>query len=595
MKSRTSFCNAALLKKTLHRGMPIWGIYLLSWLAFSPMTIISRADWMQSHEVRQYILEAVVANSHIVPALYGLAVACLVFSYLYKSRSANFFAALPLKRETHFLTNYIAGLLFALLPNLIVAGVTLLAGGMTGTMVLKEVLIWYGMSALSYVFFFSFAAFCAMLVGHLAALPILYAVLNFTVVVLEAIVKSILSTFVYGLYYNSDSALSFLSPVWHMLNNQIPDVTRIWEGDLIVGYTMKNWEYPLILFFVGIGFAVLAFLLRKGRRMESAGDIIAVNRLKPVFLYCFTIGCSLVIGWVLVAFMIGSVKESNFLPVLLCLLAGALFGFFTGQMLLHKSLRVFRKRYWVNFAVICAIITAAMLCCKLDVFGYARYVPQADQVKAVSLDYGSEQMTEDPKLIAMVIDLHQDILDQREDSERSIQLDYNRRTMYINYKLNSGKTVLRRYTIPVMSDENSLIRQYEAIYNDPEYLIEKSLPTGYKPEDIDYAFVYNWTNSEIKLTREEAYRLLKYGVEPDIRSGAMEGRHWSDNGSPTVTVEEYKALELHLELYFTGTEDKAWDGRYCSFSFNSGCVNSLKILEDLGIDTDAEEMDLTKE
>jgi len=593
MKSRTSFCNTALLKMTLHRGMPIWAIYLLSWLAFFPMPIISQG--MDHHQVRLFILEATVANSHIVPAFYGLASACLVFSYLYKARSANFFAALPLKRETHFLTNYIAGLLFALLPNLIIAGFTLLAGGMAGTMVLKEVLIWYGMSALSYVFFFSFAAFCAMLVGHLAALPILYAILNFTAIVLESIVKSILSTFVYGLYYNSDSTLSFLSPIWHMLNNQIPDASRIWEGDLIVGYALKNWEYPVILFFVGIGFAVLAFLLRKGRRMESAGDIIAVNRLKPVFLYCFTIGCSLVIGWILVAFMIGSVKSSNFLPVLLCLLAGALFGFFAGQMLLHKSLRVFRKRYWVNFAVICAIITAAMLCCKLDVFGYARYVPQADQVKAFSLDYGDEEFTEDPRLIAMVIDLHQDILEQREASERSILQDIGQRTVCINYKLNSGKTVLRRYALPIRNEENSLIRQYEAIYNDPVYLIEKHLPTGYTPEDISYAFVYNWNYNEIKLTRDEAYRLLKYGVEPDIRSGAMEGRYWSDNGGPSVTVEEYKALELHFELYFTGTEDKAWNGRYCSFSFNSGCVNSLKILEELGIDTDAEEMDLSKE
>lgn len=593
MKSRTSFCNTALLKKTLHRGMPIWAIYLLSWLAFFPMSILSRG--MDSHELKRFILEAAVANSHIIPAFYGLAAACLVFSYLYKARSANFFGALPLKRETHFLTNYLAGLLYALLPNLIIAGLVLLAGGMSGTMVLKEVLIWYGMSAMSYVFFFSFAAFCAMLVGHLAALPILYAILNFTVVVLEAIVKSILSTFVYGLYYDGLSELSFLSPIWHMLNNQIPDAERIWEGDLIVGYALRNWEYPVILFFVGIGFAALAFLLRKGRRMEAAGDIIAVNRLKPVFLYCFTIGCSLVIGWVLVAFLIGSVQAANFLPVLLCLLAGALFGFFAGQMLLHKSLRVFRKRYWINFAVICAVITAAMVCCRLDVFGYARYVPQADQVEAISLSEGEEQMTDDPKLIGMAIDLHRDILDQREVSERSILQGNNWRTVYLNYKLNSGKTVLRRYEIPIQGEDASLIRQYEAIYNDPEYLLEKRLPTGYKPEDINYAFVYNWTHSEIKLTRDEAYRLLKYGVEPDIRSGAMEGRYWSDNGGPSATKEEYGHLDLHFELYFTNTEDKVWDGRYCSFTFNTNCVNSLKILQELGIDTNPETTDFKTE
>ena len=45
--------------------------------------------------------------------------------------------------------------------------------------------------------------------------------------------------------------------------------------------------------------AVIALLLHRFRRMESAGDVIAIRHLKPVFLYCFTVGCSLVLGYVL--------------------------------------------------------------------------------------------------------------------------------------------------------------------------------------------------------------------------------------------------------------------------------------------------------
>lgn len=585
MKSRTSFCNTTLLKKALHRGMPVWGIYLLSWLALFPLRMISRSDWMDAKEARRYVLDAIVVNSHILPAIYALAAACMVFGYLYKARSANFFAALPLKREAHFATNYIAGLLYALLPNLVIAVFTLLAGAIIGVSLWQEVLIWYGMSAMSYVFFFSFAALCAMLVGHLAALPILYGILNFTAVVIEAIVRSILSTFVYGLYYDGGGIFNSLSPVWHMLTESYPDVNSVWEADTIVGWTLGDWQYQVILFFVGLVFAVLAFLLRKYRRMESAGDIIAVNRLKPVFLYCFTIGCSLVIGWVLAAFLADFESSANFIPLLLCLLAGALFGFFAGQMLLHKSLRVFRKQYWFNFGVICVVITAAMLCCRLDVFGYSRYVPKAEQVLAINLDRSDLGYVDDPELIDKVIALHTDIIAQQSESEAALRKGfYNYRTIYLNYKMVGGNTVMRRYTIPIKEDANSLMRQYEVIYNDPEYLIEKSLPTGYTAENIEHAFIYIYGKEYVDepyLTPEQAYRLLKYGVEPDIRAGALESRYWTSDG-PVATTLEY--LQMHLELNFRNTEDKEWDGRYVTFQFNTDCVNSLKILEELNID-----------
>lgn len=586
MKSRTSFCNKALLKKALQRGLPIWGVYLLAWISFLPMRLITSSDWMRELSMKEYVLSAAVTNSHILPALYGLAAACLVFSYLYKARSANFFAALPMRRETHFTTNYIAGLLYALLPNLIIAVLTLLAGAFNGVLLLKEVLIWYGISAMAYVFFYSFAAFCAMLVGHLAALPLLYGVLNFTVVVIESIVRDLLSTFVYGLYYNGDNSLTFLSPLWHLLGGAMPDVVAVRPDNIVIGYAIEKWEYLAVLFAAGLVLTALAFLLRKGRRMESAGDIIAVNRLKPVFLYCFTFGCSLVIGYVLTAFVVRT-SYTNFLPVLICMLVGAFLGFFGGQMMLHKSLRVFRKRYWINFVVICAVITAAMLCGKLDLFGYSRYVPDADDVKAISLDRGDTEYTEDPRLIEMTVALHQDILDQRDEVEYAVNSGYNYQSVYLNYQLNSGKKVLRRYYVPTNSDASanpdSFIRQYEAIYNDPEYLLRKTLPATYGPENISHAIVWHWLNSEIVLSSEKAYYLLKHGIEPDILAGALEYRSWSD-GAATVTKEPVY-LDIHLELFFERTEDQSWEGQYRSFSFNDQCVNSLKILEEWGIDT----------
>ena len=126
-----------------------------------------------------------------------------------------------------------------------------------------------------------------------------------------------------------------------------------------------------------------------------------------------------------------------------------------------------------------------------------------------------------------------------------------------------------------------MIRQYEEIYNDPAYVLERSLPTDYTAEDIQFSTAWDKTNSEHALTRQQAYHLLKYGVEEDIKAGVLETRYWSTDDGPTVAKFEY--LELHFEVSFEGTEDTNWNNRYCSFSFNTECANSLKILKEYGL------------
>ena len=60
----------------------------------------------------------------VVACLYGVAVAMAVFSYLYSARSVSLMHSLPIRRSGLFLTNYISGLLFFVVPNLILCGIT---------------------------------------------------------------------------------------------------------------------------------------------------------------------------------------------------------------------------------------------------------------------------------------------------------------------------------------------------------------------------------------------------------------------------------------------------------------------------------------
>lgn len=599
MKSRTSCCNGTILKKQLLRGLPLWGIYLAAWIMALPMHLLSRSQWPRPMEAKIYVLELASVNTHIIPALYAVAAACLLFSHLYNSRSANFFGALPLRRETMFTTNYLAGLLFFAVPAVLTTALTVAAGLAVGVNVAKEALIFLGCSAMAYVFFFSFAVLCAMAVGHLVALPLLFAVLNFTTVVVEAIVREIVSTFVYGLYFQSPLVSAPFSPLYQLLAEEPVRVRSVFETvhnvTTVTGYEFYNWGLLPVYCAVGVVFAAAAFLMYRHRHMETAGDVISGKVLKPVFLYCFSVGCALVACITLCTIVIPGYNSTNFLPVTLFLLAGAVVGYFLGQMMLHKTLRVFRKQHWLNCSVVCAVLVALMLCCRFDAFGYGRYVPEADEVQTVTIGSGSA-CSEDPAQIDRVLRLHHSLVDRQRETEQMLRggTTYSP-SVTIRYKLTNGREISRRYAIPVTketaADPDSLICQYEAAYNDPDYVILRHLPDHYTTEDIVRASISMETgNRQFYLTPTESYTLLKHGIEADIRDGNLGTNYWTDNLrfqtddgaliAESVKVEEAEDwIGCHLEFEF---DQNMEDDRFCYFTVRTTYTHTIAALRQLG-------------
>lgn len=559
MKSRMSCCNGAILKRTLFRGLPLWGAYLLCWLIAMPVVLLSNGEYQEIVYLKNYVLEVAANTCNIINFAYGLAVACMVSNYLYKSRSANFFGALPLRRETLFLTQYLAGLCFALLPNLVIAVLTIPAGAYWGANMVLECAIWFAAQMLGFIFYYSFAMLVAMIVGNLIALPLVYGVLNFTAVVVEAIVRQLLDIFVKGAWFSSDFIFDWASPLYYVLSSgNGPRVRNNWANDVFVSSTFHNWELLLIYAAVGVACAVLAFFIHKKRRMESAGDVIAVRHLKPVFLYGFTMGCGLCIGYFLAAVILGGASIAGFVPVLLCMLVGAFIGYFVGQMMLHRSVRVFRSRYFANYGVVAAVILAVMLCVRFDLFGYSRYVPNAEDVVGIDIGYptGTDERSTDRELIEQAVAVHKIMM-----QEEPTVADWGRRTAYLTYYMKDGRVVRRSYDLAVSDalsrDANSAIRQYEALINDPDYIVIRELGTDYTAAEIEHCNIYNHHGDEVYLTRQEAYDFLKTCVEPDLRESKM---GFSDYAGRQEVYPEY--AEMSITVGFSEPSDE--DGRTMS-------------------------------
>lgn len=589
MKSRTSFCNAAILRRILRSGLPLWGSYLLIWLVIFPMSFYSSGRWNEYLAIQDQILSLTAYGSHVFGFFYGLASACLVFCWLYKSRSANFFGALPVSRTSLFLTHYLAGLLFAVVPQLIVLLLSLPVGFVWGApgMMLGDLATWFAITTLTYLFYYSFAVLLAMIVGNLIALPLLYGVLSFTAIVVEVLVRDLLRYCVYGLSGTHSLLFDWLSPFYYfVLDGNGMDIENVWNaaGRLLLRYRLVGWEPVLILAALGVAFAGIAFFLHRGRRMESAGDVIAIRRLKPVFLYGFTLGCAVVLGYLLVNVIIpSSLGTERFWGITLCLLAGATLGYFAGQMLLHKSMRVLRRRYLVNWATVCAVIFAAMLCVRFDITGYSSYVPDAQEIQRASLGYSGE-FSDDTWFIERVRHLHQGCIDQQEAIESRGTDSYNFR-ITLSYELHDGSIVERQYLLPCADEQyqnaDSLACQYETLYNDPYYKLLRKLPRDFEGLRIESCHLYNNNdNDSVWLNQQEALEFLSTCLAPDLRDSSMGNTSWND--ASVYTVNSY--VDLWVDICFAPEErQKEGVNQYYCFTVTEDAYRVLDYAAQRGL------------
>ena len=134
MRSGTSFFDGTVFKKTVFRFWPLWGVYFAGWLMALPLSglMALRTDsygWTGfGNSMRYFSFNRVPAMGEMAlqaEVIFGVLAAMAVFSHLYSARSANLFGSLPIRREGLFLTHYLAGLSFLIVPNVVIFLLTL--------------------------------------------------------------------------------------------------------------------------------------------------------------------------------------------------------------------------------------------------------------------------------------------------------------------------------------------------------------------------------------------------------------------------------------------------------------------------------------
>lgn len=548
MKSKISFFNAGIFKSMLKRFWPLWTAYFAVWFMCLPLPLlVARLQGVKESAVTVVTaaMKTSVDASVVSGFLMGILAAMAVFGFLYNSRSCGMIASTPVRREAVFCSAYLAGALPVLVANLLIAVLNwlfTLSSGIEGACIFKMNAILFAVNSMEFLIFFSIAAFIAMLTANIVALPALYLIFNFVFLGMEYVVRMLYGMFVFGYNELPDCILEFMSPLIYLF-------IRIGLSATKAAVTLTNWSALLGYIIAAVVLTAAALLLYRKRRMESAGDVIAVKSLRPVFKFCVT-ACSALCFGLLFFVIISTLFTSLSMSMLVLsagLIIGAFIGYFASEMLLKKSFHVF-KGSWKGFVITAVLCIVFAFVCVTDLFDLSSQLPDIDDIEMIvcNREAGGYDVTERSDIEA-ILDVNKAIIDDRDKYEGLDDTGYESvGYVSLRYKLRDGRVICRGYTLLI--DDN-----YKAYYAALGSVnIVKSCFTPEIPVTVqnvyDASFQYPSGSGElnsISLTPEQAVDFYENALMKDIENGAKKP-HIPEMSSTagTDTPDSYVYIEL---------------------------------------------------
>ena len=436
MKLRTLFFDKTVLRKDITRFAPLWAIYFIGGL----LVMLNVADSTSAHGYNAANnVGATITYFSIINLFYAGIAALLLFGDLYNSRLCNALHAMPMRRENWFITHLVSGMLFSLVPN---------AVGMLFIMFRLEsywyvTLIWMLGMTMQYLFFFGLAVLSCFCVGNRFAMAAVYGILNGASMIAYWFVQLVYQPLLYGVEISSEPFL-LLCPIAQLVRNNemlVWKAVNPYKSIYSVAFG-DGWGYLAVLGVLGVALLALSLVMYRRRKLESAGDFIAVSPLAPIFSVVF----ALCVGAVFAMF--GELLGKSYVPYLL---VGLVVGWFSGRMLLQRTVKVFSGKNFLRIGILVVAVLLSIGLTKLDPLGITRWVPEADRVASLTVSddrnfyYNGgnegELKTEDPEKIQEFIDIHKYIIEtgaSDENDDRSVRL-------YLNYTMKDGRKINRSY------------------------------------------------------------------------------------------------------------------------------------------------------
>ena len=556
MPSKKSFFNRTLFRKNLSRFWPLWGgaslvgsllpLYMLLALLSGSAHHIDAAEF--SYVL--YMAAAMAGPSFC--AVYAIACATLVWSYLYNSRAVGLMHTLPVDRTCLFVTNTLSGLAMMLIPFVVVGSFVCLTALFWGFFDLVAAVNTALMILLLTTAFFGLATFCAMLTGNAFALPVLYGLANFLAPLLEQLSASLASAFLIG-SPGGQGVFNFLSPLIQIYQSISVQEIHDNAGE-VEAYYVEGFGTLAAYGLAGAVLLALAWLLYRRRASERAGDIAAFRALRPIFRYGLALLSTLTVGRMVYELLWGTLFQpglyAQFVPMAVCMALAGVLGYYVASMLLEKTLRVFRGSIR-GVALTCAGVVALCALIRLNILGVERRVPKLEDVEWVQLSNSGRVLNYDvetqPELAARLVEVHQAIVDDRNYLHQSDYGMENYRYFTITYKMKNGSVFTRRYCLKFeedrVTDPETFDGKLAALYKDPEIIASQiAIPEDAVLLDI---MVYNNSYGAESLDPSDRQRVYEALLQ-DAQEGNVPGEdvmRWDTPSYECFVHVEYRRLD----------------------------------------------------
>ncbi len=594
MQSKTSssdFFNKTLFTKNRKRFWPLWVGYsfILLWF-LSAMTFLSlhlqffgvdnEHMW---HSTIDFIYNDALESCFPIAAIFSLFMALAVFSYLGNERSCYYFHSLPLTRNQLLSNGFISGLGMMFIPNLVFYLFTNFICWSDGLNAIKALSFWLLLITVEELFFFSLAALCMIVFGHNIASPVMYVILIFYSELMALLLNGLYQNLFYG---SSDSLvtipennpLGIISPLRFFNSFSFYADEKLVKANVYECYKPYGfWMVIITSLIVTAIFISAAVLLYNRRKSEHAGDVVAIDFLKPVFRWVFGISFAILFTTMITETLMSSINYTTkiLITTLVLLVIFGVISFIAAEMIIRKSFRVFKgigKRFWTYTAFIVAISFGLLFAGDR----VTKYVPDNSDVKEIRLNVSSYEFAfTDRNDIDMLMDCHRSIIEDKDDLVTMLKVSGVFRLNY-EYVLENGKTIERNYFIPT---------EYKVARNLSEFFVENAVSLIFGDPDktrydscelclMDKNQYYDYREFYSDQTKEIVKALIK-----DYESGYITLEEMAPDFAGIYRYSDYPGSGYYrLELRRSAFYQKDYLYNLHVLFFNEKCINTMEYL-----------------
>lgn len=594
MESKTSFFNKTIFMKDIKRFWAIWGFELIVYVIAGMLPVYTSCNGIRHDNFIEdklnmmrnvFSSDVMIMGNPIVMASLALIAAILVFSYINNTRDSYMIHSFPLKKETLFISHYMAGFVMVMLPyviySVIITGMSMgfglgIARALVGVMF---------EGIIEFFLFYSLMCLVMMVSGNSIIAAVIYVVLNIIVVGVSTLCNLFSVLLVYGLSNNEIFSIRGIkfSPVIYFIRYFGLDC----GGDYPMNEAYKNIGRFAVYIIPAILFIAAALYLYKKRPAETVGDMVSFKWCRPVFRTVFTLTgapSATMLFLYIVGFNDSSIDNfSNNLPIVsIMIFLCSIVCYFISDMILNKTFFIWKKTSYIEMGVLTAVLLGFVFMINFGVAGMV--IPKAEKVECIQITdgYGNTFTYDDQKDIKNVVDMQNDLVKR----DRHIDID-NESVRYIRIEYWLKQTGERRdfsYCWVEGADQHN-IDMFNKVFSDGKTVVQGLFTTSYRDVKFNGFNVVSYKDEN-----EESFDFAEKPKERALIYNAII-EDIMNNNYPNCNNDMIVDIDMDITLYGNKKEEKKHgdiylqeiEGKYINITIDKNYVNTIKVLKQLKI------------